>query len=200
VTRTKGYKNIFLIGFMGAGKSSVGKKLAKRLHMGFSDLDEAIEKGLGVTVSEVFSRWGEGFFRDTESRILRSLAQKSGQVIATGGGIVLRECNWETMKKWGITVYLRAPIEVLWSRIEGDASRPLLRVEDPLKRAQELFSERVSLYEKADLIVDTENASPDDVAEDIIEKLITLHPSGCQGKKGNTDVKDTCYKGGKRYD
>jgi len=183
VTRTKRYKNIFLIGFMGAGKSSVGKKLAKRLQMEFCDLDEAIEKGLGVTISEIFSRQGEDLFRDTESGMLRSLAQKSGQVIATGGGVVLREDNWEAMRKEGITIYLRAPVEVLWSRIKEDTSRPLLQVEDPLKGARELLSKRISLYEKADLIVDTENVSPEDVAEEIIKKLATFHPLGCRGKK-----------------
>jgi shikimate kinase len=92
-------------------------------------------------------------------------------VIATGGGVVLREGNWEIMKNDGITIYLKASAEVLWSRVKINTSRPLLRVENPFERLQELFSKRVSLYERADSMVNTENLSPADVAEKIIREL-----------------------------
>jgi shikimate kinase len=171
VIKDKISKNIFLIGFMGAGKTSVGRVLAKKMGLDFIDLDEVIKKELGMAIPEIFSRFGEDFFRDEESKVLRSVSQRKGQVIATGGGVVLREGNWEIMKNDGITIYLKASTGVLWSRVRSNTSRPLLQVENPFERLQELFSKRVSLYERADLMVNTENLSPADVAEKIIREL-----------------------------
>ncbi|KRT65940.1 MAG: shikimate kinase, shikimate kinase [Candidatus Dadabacteria bacterium CSP1-2] len=168
--KNKTPKNIFLMGFMGAGKTTVGKILAKRLRLTFIDLDEVIEKELNLTIQEIFSRYGEDFFRDAETKALRSIADKDRYVVATGGGVVLRKENWQIMIANGITVYLRAPAEVLWTRVRNNTSRPLLQVENPFERLCELFTQRIPQYEKADLIVDTENVSPEDVAEEIIKK------------------------------
>ena len=168
--KNKTSKNIFLMGFMGAGKTTVGKILAKRLRLTFIDLDEVIEKELNLTIQEIFSRYGEDFFRDAETKALRSIADKDRYVVATGGGVVLRKENWQIMIANGITVYLRAPAEVLWTRVRNNTSRPLLQVENPFERLCELFTQRIPQYEKADLIVDTENVSPEDVAEEIIKK------------------------------
>jgi shikimate kinase len=170
VIKNKTPKNIFLMGFMGAGKTTVGKILAKRLRLTFIDLDEVIEKELNLTIQEIFSRYGEDFFRDAETKALRSIADKDRYVVATGGGVVLRKENWQIMIANGITVYLRAPAEVLWTRVRNNTSRPLLQVENPFERLCELFTQRIPQYEKADLIVDTENVSPEDVAEEIIKK------------------------------
>ena len=155
---------------MGAGKTTVGKILAKKLKLTFIDLDEVIEKELNLTIQEIFSRYGEDFFRDAETKALRSIADKDRYVVATGGGVVLRKENWQIMIANGITVYLRAPAEVLWTRVRNNTSRPLLQVENPFERLCELFTQRIPQYEKADLIVDTENVSPEDVAEEIIKK------------------------------
>ena len=171
MTKNKTPKNIFLIGFMGAGKTTVGKILAKRLKLAFIDLDEVIEKELNLTIQEIFSRYGEDFFRDAETKALRSIADKDKHVVAAGGGVVLREENWETMKPNGFTVYLRAPAEILWSRVKNNTSRPLLQVENSFERLCELFSQRIPRYEKADLIVDTENVSPEYLALEIAEKM-----------------------------
>ena len=164
-------KNIYLIGFMGAGKTSVGMVLAKKLRLEFRDLDELIEAECGKTISRIFSEHGEAFFRDLESKKLQSVSQNRGQIVATGGGIVLRESNWKIMKEGGITVYLKASTDVLWSRIKDDTSRPLLQVEKPFEKARELLSMRIRLYEEADLIIDTENKSPDNVADHIIRRI-----------------------------
>jgi shikimate kinase len=169
VIKNKTLKNIFLIGFMGAGKTSVGRILAKKLRLGFQDLDEVIEKELRMNIPQIFSNLGEDFFRDAESNALRSLSQEKNQVIATGGGVVLREENREVMRREGITIYLKASPEVLWNRVRGTTSRPLLQVENPFEKMCELLSKRAPLYEKADLIVDTENMSPEGVAEEIIK-------------------------------
>ena len=156
---------------MGAGKTTVGKILAKRLKLTFIDLDEVIEKELNLTIQEIFSRYGEDFFRDAETKALRSIADKDRHVVAAGGGVVLRKENWQVMKAKGFTVYLRAPAEVLWSRVKNNTSRPLLQVENPFERLCELFSQRIPQYEKADLIVDTENVSPEYLALEIAEKM-----------------------------
>lgn len=171
--RSKTSKNIFLIGFMGSGKTTVGRRLAKRLGRDFVDLDEYLEKRLGITIPQIFTRFGECFFRDAEYDALQSVSKKNRQVIATGGGVVLRDENWKLMKKKGITIYLKASPEVLWSRVKGNTARPLLQVENPYKKVLELLSKRNALYEKADFIVDTENVSPQNVVEEI-ERMIKL--------------------------
>ncbi|MGH7807782.1 MAG: shikimate kinase [Thermodesulfobacteriota bacterium] len=169
-------KNIFLMGFMGAGKTRVGKILAKSLEMSFVDLDVEIEKELGMTIPEIFSTHGEDLFRDTESKVLSSVAQRGGQVVATGGGVVLREENWEVMEKEGLTIYLKAPAVVLYNRVKDNTSRPLLHVDNPFEKVQELLSMRIPLYEKADLIVDTERISPQEAVQEIGNKLMSLVP------------------------
>lgn len=164
-------KNIYLIGFMGAGKTSVGRIVADRLGLQFSDLDELIEAECGKTISRIFSELGEDFFRELESKTLLSISHESGQIVATGGGVVLRKVNWEIMTERGVTVYLKASPSAIWSRIKNDTSRPLLQVEKPYERVIELLSIRSPLYEEADFIVETGDKSPEKVADDIIERL-----------------------------
>jgi shikimate kinase len=164
-------KNIYLIGFMGAGKTSVGRILAEKLRLEFCDLDDLIESECGKTISRIFSEHGEAFFRDLETEKLRSVSKNSGQIVATGGGIVLRQSNWKIMKDGGLTVYLKASTDVLWNRIKDDTSRPLLQVEKPFEKVRELHSMRMLIYEKADLMIDTENRSPENVADYIIGQL-----------------------------
>ncbi|HEX9665418.1 MAG TPA: shikimate kinase [Thermodesulfobacteriota bacterium] len=171
VIENKISKNIYLLGFMGAGKTSVGKILAKKLRLKFCDLDEIIESECGKTVSRIFSEHGEDFFRDLESMKLRSVSKNSGQIVATGGGIVLRQVNWEVMERAGITVYLKTSPDVVWNRIKNDTSRPLLQVEKPFEKVNELLSMRIPLYEKADLIIETENKSPENIAAYIIGRI-----------------------------
>jgi shikimate kinase len=171
MVKNKFSKNIYLLGFMGAGKTSVGKVLAKKLRLEFRDLDELIEGECGKTISRLFSEDGEDFFRDLESNKLLTISKNSGQIISTGGGVVLRQANWEVMEKGGITVYLKASPDVLWSRIRNDSSRPLLQVEKPFERVNDLLSMRIPFYEKADIIIETENKSPENIADDIIRHI-----------------------------
>jgi len=164
---------------MGAGKSSVGKIISRNLKMNFYDLDDEIEKRNGIAISEIFEKHGESDFRDIETETLKEIAQKSRQVVSTGGGIVLRDENWDVLNGNGITVYLRAPVDELWSRIKKDINnetlRPLLNVKNPLGKMKELLSERRALYEKAHIIIDTDNVTPENVAEIVIEKLSYLN-------------------------
>jgi len=165
------HRAIFLIGFMGAGKTTVGKILARKIGVGFVDLDEVIERECGISISEIFARFGEDYFRDLETKSLGSVDADKVMVIATGGGVVLREENWSIMRQRGITVYLRASPEVLYMRVRDSCFRPLLNVKNPKERLFELLSQRASLYERADLIIDTDSISPYEVAEKIIQRL-----------------------------
>lgn len=164
-------RNIFLVGFMGAGKTTVGRVLAGRLGYRYCDSDKVIETKAGKTIPEIFSGLGEDRFRELESETLESLAGKIKQVIATGGGAVMRDRNWDAMKKGGVTVYLKAPAEVIWNRIKHSKTRPLLNVDNPLDAAKELLEERIPFYEKADLTVDTESLSVEETASEIVKKL-----------------------------
>jgi len=165
------YKNIFLVGFMGAGKTTVGRVLADRIGYLYLDADEVIEKNAGKSVSAIFSDHGEDYFRDLESESLKSISAQEGQVVATGGGVVMRDVNWETMKNAGTSVYLKAPVEIIWERIKHSATRPLLQVENPFETARELLSRREPFYEKADLIIDTEKLSIEGVADELLRSL-----------------------------
>ncbi len=156
---------------MGAGKTTVGRILAGRLGYTYCDADKVIEAQSGKTINAIFSEHGEEYFRELESRTLESLSRKEKQVIATGGGAVMRDTNWEAMKRGGITVYLRAPVDVIWQRVRHSRSRPLLQVADPVGTIRELLEKRTPYYERADITVDTENLSVEDVASQIIAKL-----------------------------
>jgi shikimate kinase len=164
-------KNIFLVGFMGAGKTTVGRILARRLGWRYCDADKVIETVAGKSVTDIFSGRGEEYFRQLESETLRDLAGKERQVIATGGGAVMREENMRAMKGGGVTVYLKAPMSVIWERIKHSKTRPLLNVENPFEAAGELLNKRIPFYEAADVTVDTESLTPEEAAGEIIKRL-----------------------------
>jgi shikimate kinase len=140
---------------MGAGKTTIGKKLAKRLNCNFVDLDLEIEARTGVSIPTIFEIEGEAGFRQREARALAELAQAGGQVIATGGGVVLDPRNRAVLQQAGLVVYLHAPPELLYARTRHDRNRPLLQVNDPLQRITELVARRDPLYrEVADMVVE----------------------------------------------
>jgi shikimate kinase len=146
-------RNIYLVGLMGAGKTTIAKQLAKRLKRPFFDTDHEIERRTGVKVPLIFEIEGEAGFRDRESRVLEELSQGVGQIIATGGGIVLREENRAILMRSGMVVYLRAEPEMLYERTRRDTNRPLLQVADPLARLQTLYRERDPLYSQVAMLV-----------------------------------------------
>lgn len=144
--------SVYLVGMMGAGKSSVGKILARQLDYRFFDTDDLIERVAGEAIVDIFAREGEAAFRRLESQVLGQLAGCVRSTIATGGGIVLARQNWSYLHQ-GLTVWLDAPADVLLERLRYDRSRPLLRDPDPAAKLTELLAQRRSLYAQADLRV-----------------------------------------------
>ncbi len=137
---------VFLIGLMGAGKTTVGKLLATRLGCDWLDSDKVLEQRCGVSVSEIFEHEGETSFRDREQRLLDELTQKPNLVLSTGGGIVLRETNRITLRTRGTAVYLQADPHELWLRTRHDKARPILQSADPRQKMMDLFAIRHPLY------------------------------------------------------
>lgn len=149
-------QNIFLVGLMGAGKTSVGRMLAKRINRTFYDTDAEIERVTGVKIPVIFDIEGEAGFRAREEKMVEKLTAMDGIVLATGGGAVLSPANRALLKRHGRVIYLRAAPEDLWRRTRRDRNRPLLQTANPLARLRELHAQRDPLYtEVADLIVDT---------------------------------------------
>ncbi len=148
--------NIFLIGLMGAGKSTIGRQLAKELGKNFHDSDIEIEKRTGVGIDVIFDIEGEEGFRRRETGMLRELVEKRGIVLATGGGVVLAPENQQLLKDNGLVVYLRATAEHLAGRVRQDGKRPLLQSGDKLTKISELLTQREPVYSKlADMVVET---------------------------------------------
>lgn len=161
-------RNVYLVGPMGAGKSTIGRVLAAELHLSFRDSDRVIEERTGADIPWIFDMEGEEGFRDRESAVLVELAQTQGAVIATGGGIILRQQNCEIMKASGYLCYLTASIEQLVERTARDKKRPLLQVENPRQKIIELLALRDPLYRAAaDFIINTDRRSPKLVAQEI---------------------------------
>ena len=147
-------RNIILIGPMGAGKTTVGRQLAKRTRMEFVDSDHMIEDRCGVSISTIFDIEGEDGFRKRESKMLNELCQRNGVVLATGGGAIASEENRILLRKSGFVVYLKTSIDTQLARTQKNQNRPLLENVDPETRLTELMDERGELYEQeADLIV-----------------------------------------------
>lgn len=164
--------NIFLVGLMGAGKTTVGKLIARHLNSPFIDSDHEIEKRTGVNIPLIFELEGEAGFRAREAAIIEELTGQSNIVLATGGGAILSPQNRENLRRNGTVIYLRARVEDLWQRTRHDKNRPLLQTPDPQAKLKELFAQRDPLYrEIADIIVDSGAQSVHVLVHQIEEKL-----------------------------
>ena len=165
-------KNIFLIGLMGAGKTTIGRQIASELSLEFFDSDHEIEDRTGVTITHIFDIEGEDGFRKRETAMLDELTNKKGIVLATGGGAILKPENRQFLMSRGTTIYLYANIETLFERTSKDRNRPLLQIDNPRAKLEELFEIRDPLYrETADIIIDTGKDSVRLAIKEILEKL-----------------------------
>lgn len=157
---------------MGAGKTSIGKMLSKmRPELFFMDIDEIIETKEQMTVSQIFEKQGETYFRNFEMVIAESLQDDENLIIATGGGFCQRSQNINSLKKNGIIFYLKAPAEILFDRIRHDRTRPLLQNSNPRGTLAKLLADREKNYLKADFVIEVSHKSPEQIAEEILEKL-----------------------------
>jgi shikimate kinase len=176
-------RNIFLVGMPGAGKSTLGKYLAKRLSLAFVDADHELVAKTGVSIATIFEFEGEAGFRGRETQMLGELVTRQGVVLATGGGVILSATNREVLRSHGVVIYLRASLNDLRLRTMRDNKRPLLQAGDPEQVLQDLLNTREPLYnEVAHLIVDTGRQPAARLAEVILESLIDrglwMTPSG----------------------
>jgi len=157
---------------MGAGKTTIGRQLAKHLHKSFYDTDHEIERRTGVNIPLIFEVEGEAGFRKREAAVIEELVQKQNVVLATGGGAVLAPENRENLKRHGLVIYLRANVRELWQRTRNDKNRPLLQGGNALEKLKRLFSERDPLYsEVATLIMETEGESVNSIVHQIEQLL-----------------------------
>jgi shikimate kinase len=163
---------VTLYGPMGSGKTSVGKELADMLGYEFIDTDKLVEQQTGKKISAIFREEGEAAFREKESAVIQTLVGSQGKVIATGGGAVLDPQNRHVLASIGLSVYLKASARELYQRVKNDTNRPLLQnVEDPVKVVQNLLKEREEFYSQADIIIDTEDLSVEEVTDQLIDEL-----------------------------
>ena len=162
-------KNIALVGFMGTGKTAVAREIAKRLKMKYTSADDLIEKQEGKKIADIFKENGEPYFREVEQKIIKELSSQDNSVIDAGGGAVLCDENMNNLCRNGIIICLTASVDTILARTQGRSRRPLLNVDDPRKKIEELLARRAPFYAKADYTIDTTNLNIADVAEKVID-------------------------------
>lgn len=167
-----GNKSLVMVGLMGCGKTSVGRRLSAKLELPFVDADEEIELAAGKTISEIFADHGETYFRDGERKVIARLLMNGPQVLATGGGAFMNAETRENIKKAGISIWLKADLPVLMKRVMRRDNRPLLKTADPEARMRELMEERYPIYAQADVVTYSRDVPHDAIVEEIIEALL----------------------------
>jgi shikimate kinase len=173
ISAALGRRSIVLIGMMGSGKSSVGRRLAVKIGIPFVDADAEIEKAAGMSISDIFAERGEAEFRSGEVRVIRRLLQSGPQVLSTGGGAFMDPDTRAAIAANGISIWLNAEFDVLMKRIRRRHDRPLLKTPDPAATVRKLMAERDPIYALADLIVQSREDPHEKIVDDIVR---TLHP------------------------
>ncbi|MBU2168282.1 MAG: shikimate kinase [Alphaproteobacteria bacterium] len=169
-------RTIALIGLMGVGKSTVGRRLARRLGLPFADGDTEIEEAAGMTVSDIFSLYGEEEFRAGEARVMKRLVEGPPMVLATGGGAVMNPETRALLKDKALTVWMRADLQVVAERVRRRDTRPLLRGRDPLETLKRMAEVRYPIYAFADVTVDVGTGAHSQSVDTIVEALAAYHP------------------------
>jgi len=164
-------RTVVLIGMMGAGKSAVGRRLAAKLDVAFRDADSEIEAAAGCSISDIFDRFGEGAFREGERKVIGRLLGETPHVLATGGGAFVDTDTRARIKDAGVSIWIRAPIDVLLARVSRRDTRPLLRNGDPREILERLLVERTPIYAQADLTVESEDGPHHTAVDRIVAAL-----------------------------
>jgi shikimate kinase len=167
-----GRRTLVLVGLMGCGKSSVGRRLAAALELKFVDADEEIEVAAGQSIPEIFESHGEDYFRAGERRVIARLLQSGPQVLATGGGAYMNEQTRVNIKANGVSIWLKADLPLLMKRVMRRDNRPLLKTKDPQARMQELMNIRYPIYANADLIVESREVPHDEMVANVMAGLL----------------------------
>lgn len=164
-------RTVALVGMMGAGKSSVGRRLAARLGVAFKDADSEIELAAGCPIQEIFDRFGEGAFRDGERKVIARLLADPPHVLATGGGAFIDPATHARLKESAFTVWIKAPVDVLLARVQRRDNRPLLRGGDPRGTLEKLLGERTAIYAQADVTVESDDGPHSMAVDQIVAAL-----------------------------
>src|SRR5215469_8006097 len=178
-----GKRLIVLVGMMGAGKSTIGRRLAARLNLAFVDADTEIETAAGMTIPEIFEAHGEPHFRDGEARVIARLLDKGPAVLATGGGSFMREETRRRIGEKAVSIWLKADSEVIMRRVKRRADRPLLHTADPAATVNRLLREREPVYGRADITIASREVPHDKIVDEVIDALrarlvgISVEPS-----------------------
>lgn len=173
IRKALGNRSLVMVGLMGCGKTSVGRRLSAKLDLPFVDADEEIEAAAGKTISEIFADHGEAHFRDGERKVIARLLKNGPQVLATGGGAFMHPETRENIKRAGISIWLKAELPVLMRRVMRRDNRPLLKTADPEARMRELMIARYPIYAEADLVANSRDVPHEVIVEEIIEGLLS---------------------------
>lgn len=176
-----GPQSLVLIGLMGAGKSAIGRRLGKRLGLPFVDADKEIETAAGKSISEIFADHGEAYFRDGERRVIARLLENGPIVLATGGGAYMNQTTRDEIADKGISIWLKAGLDVLMERVSRRDTRPLLKAGDPREIMQRLMDERYPVYAGADITIESRNVPHEIIVEEIVD-AIAAHISDDTGR------------------
>src|SRR5262245_4911361 len=171
VKRSLNGRSIVLVGLMGAGKSTVGRRLAQKLGLEFTDADAEIERAAGKAVPDIFRDHGEAYFREGERKVIARLLDSGPQVLATGGGAFMNEETRHNIAHRGISVWLRADMNLLMKRVRRRDNRPLLKAEDPVEVMRQLIAQRYPVYGQADVTVESRDVPHNSIVSDVIRAL-----------------------------
>ncbi|WP_337269316.1 shikimate kinase [Oryzifoliimicrobium ureilyticus] len=170
-----GPRNLVFVGLMGAGKSVIGRLVAQQLNIPFVDSDTEIERVSRMTITELFASYGEDEFRALESRVIKRLLKAGPRVVSVGGGAFINERSRRHIKRGGLSIWLKADLDVLWERVKKRDTRPLLKTENPKQTLQNLMDARYPIYAQADMTVVSRDARKDIIAEEVLQALIKVH-------------------------
>ena len=187
ITSALGRRSIVLVGMMGAGKSTIGRRLAARLQLPFSDADTEIETAHRMTIPEIFQNYGEPYFRDGEARVIARILEGRPVVLATGGGAFMREETRNRIRDKAVSIWLKADVDIIMKRVKRRADRPLLQTEDPAATVSRLLEAREPVYQTADLTIASRDVPHDKIVEECIETL-RAHLCGEQSAPPPADV------------
>lgn len=181
-----GARNLVFVGLMGAGKSAIGRMVAQRLAIPFVDSDHEIERVSRMSIPDLFATYGEAEFRALEARVLNRLLQSGPRVVSTGGGAFMNEETRAIIAQNGVSIWLKADLEVLWERVCRRDSRPLLKTEDPKGTLAGLLEKRYPVYAEARLTVMSRNVAKDVIASEVIEAVAELGRAEETGERAQT--------------